>query len=254
MAAYRTDQQESIVAETVMITGAGGDQIRAFVARPTTPGPHPAMVLIHHAPGWDDWYKEATFRFARRGYQAICPNLYERLGHGTVEDVMVLMRAAGGVPDAQVVEDVVASAKYVKALPDNNGKVGLIGTCSGGRHTFLTVCQSTEFAAAADLWGGGVVVTKPEDLTPMRPVAPIDMTANLTCPLLGIFGNEDRSPTPEQVDQHEAALKAHGKDYEFHRYDGAGHGFFYYDRPAYRQEQAVDGWSKVWAFFEKHLA
>jgi carboxymethylenebutenolidase len=251
--AYRTDQQESMVAETVMVTGAGGDQIRAFLVRPTTPGPHPGVVLIHHAPGWDDWYKEATFRFARRGYAAICPNLYERLGHGTVEDVQVLVRSAGGVPDAQVVADVVASAKYLKAQPDASGKVGLIGTCSGGRHTYLTVCQSTEFAAAADLWGGGVVM-KPEDLNANRPVAPIDVTPNLPCPLLGIFGNDDRSPSPEQVDQHEAALKAHGKQYEFHRYDGAGHGFFYYDRPAYRQEQAVDAWGKVWAFFEKHLA
>ncbi len=45
-----------------------------------------------------------------------------------------------------------------------------------------------------------------------------------------------------------------GKTYEFHRYDGAGHGFFYWHRPLYRPEQAMDGWSKIWAFFGKHLA
>ena len=56
------------------------------------------------------------------------------------------------------------------------------------------------------------------------------------------------------MNQHEAELKKHGRHYEFHRYDGAGHGFFYYDRPAYRQEQAVDGWKKVWAFLETHLS
>jgi carboxymethylenebutenolidase len=94
----------------------------------------------------------------------------------------------------------------------------------------------------------------PSDLTPKRPKAPIDMTADLSGPLLGIFGNDDKSPSPEQVDQHEAALKKAGKEYEFHRYDGAGHGFFYYDRPAYRAEQAVDGWAKTFAFFAKHLA
>jgi carboxymethylenebutenolidase len=80
------------------------------------------------------------------------------------------------------------------------------------------------------------------------------LTAGLSCPLLGLFGNEDRAPTPEQVDQHEAELKKQGKNYEFHRYDGAGHGFFYYDRPPYRIEQALDGWQKVWAFCEKHLS
>ena len=250
---YRTDQQEGIAAETITIKGQNGDPIRAFYARPTAAGPVPGVVLIHHAPGWDDWYKEATLRFARRGYAAICPNLYERVGHGTIEDVMVMVRGAGGVPDAQVVADLAASAQYLKAQSNANGKVGVIGSCSGGRHAYLAACQTDEFAAIVDLWGGGVVA-KPEDLNEKRPVAPIDLTPGLKVPLLGIFGNDDKSPSPEQVDEHEAALKAQEKQYEFHRYDGAGHGFFYYDRPAYRQEQAVDAWNKVWASFEKNLA
>jgi carboxymethylenebutenolidase len=104
-----------------------------------------------------------------------------------------------------------------------------------------------------DCWGGGVVA--PSDrLTPAQPVAPVDYTQDLPCPVLGIFGNDDKSPSPEQVDQLEAELKRHDKDYEFHRYDGAGHGFWYYDRPMYRQEQAMDAWNKTFAFFEQHLA
>ena len=77
-----------------------------------------------------------------------------------------------------------------------------------------------------------------EELNAKTPVAPIDMTKDLCCPLLGLFGNDDRAPSPEQVNQHEAELKKHGKNYEFHRYDGAGHGFFYWHRPLYRPEQA----------------
>ena len=92
-----------------------------------------------------------------------------------------------------------------------------------------------------------------DQLNPKSPVSPLDYTQDLGSPILGIFGNEDRNPTPEQVDQHEAELKKHKKNYEFHRYDGAGHGFFYHHRPAYRQEQAVDGWQRVFAFLEKHL-
>ena len=53
---------------------------------------------------------------------------------------------------------------------------------------------------------------------------------------------------------HEAELKKYGKDYEFHRYPNAGHGFFYYHRPAYRVEHAVDGWARIWDFFERHLS
>ena len=76
----------------------------------------------------------------------------------------------------------------------------------------------------------------------------------MKAPLLGIFGNDDQSPTPEQVDIHEEELKKHGKSYEFHRYDDAGHGFFYYNYPIYRPQQTMDGWSKIFAFFAEHLA
>ena len=92
-----------------------------------------------------------------------------------------------------------------------------------------------------------------EALTPAQPVAPIDLTSQLSCPLLGIFGNDDRGPSPEQVNLHEEELKKYGKEYAFHRYDGAGHGFWYYDRDAYRPVQAMDSLGKVYEFFGKHL-
>ena len=104
----------------------------------------------------------------------------------------------------------------------------------------------------SDCWGGRVVAT-PEQLTPQQPVAVIDMTKDLGCPLLGIFGNDDANPDREQVNRIEEELRKLGKTYEFHRYDGAGHGFFATDRPGYRPEQAVDGWRKVFGFFDRHL-
>ncbi len=106
--------------------------------------------------------------------------------------------------------------------------------------------------AAVDCWGGRVVA-RPEELTEQQPVAVIDMTPEMQVPLLGIFGNDDPQPDVAQVNHIEEELKRLGKDYEFHRYDGAGHGFFAVDRPGYRPEQAVDAWKKVFAFFEKHL-
>jgi carboxymethylenebutenolidase len=127
----------------------------------------------------------------------------------------------------------------------------VIGSCSGGRHAVLVASKVKGFDAVVDLWGGGVVPSDEAD--PTRPVAPLELTADLDAPLLGIFGNDDKSPTPADVDVHEAELQKHGKTYEFHRYDGAGHGFFYYHAAAYRQEQAMDAWGKVFAFFAQHL-
>ncbi len=247
-----TDVYQGMLAETIPLTGANGDAINAYFARPLGAGPFPGVVLIHHMPGWDEWYFEATRKFAAHGYAAIAPNLYARAGHGMPDDVAARVRAAGGVPDDQAVGDVAGAMRFLRELTYVNGKVGVFGTCSGGRHAYLAACRVPGFDAVADLWGGGVVMA-PADLTPNRPVAPIDYTADLACPLLGLFGAEDRSPTPEQVAQHEQVLKQHGKHYEFTMYPDAGHGFFYHDRPNYRQAQAVDGWQKVFAFFGKHL-
>jgi carboxymethylenebutenolidase len=140
----------------------------------------------------------------------------------------------------------------LRSLPTSNGKVGVFGTCSGGRHAYLAACRVPGFSAVVDCWGGRVVMT-PDQLNPNAPVAPIDYTPDLTCPILGLFGADDRNPSPEQVALHEETLKQHGKTYEFHMYPDAGHGFFYYHRPNYRQEQAVDGWEKIWAFLERTL-
>lgn len=97
------------------------------------------------------------------------------------------------------------------------------------------------------------MVASQEELTPACPVAPIDFTDKLSCPLLGIFGNEDKSPTPVQVNQHEEELKKYGKNYKFYRYDGAGHGFWYYHTDMYRPKQAMDSWNKVFEFFGQYL-
>lgn len=249
---YSTDMYEGMLAETTTLEGYNGDMINAYFARPLGPGPFPAVVVIHHNPGWDELYREFTRKFAHHGYLALSPNIFYRFGHGSPDDVSAKVRASGGVADDSVVEDVEASAKFLRALPSCSGKLGVFGTCSSGRQSFLSACRLKEFDAAVDCWGGSVVMSK-EELTPKRPVAPIDYTKDLNCPLLGLFGEEDPNPTPQHVNLLEQELKKYGKVYEFHRYPKAGHGFFYYDRPMYRQEQAVDGWKKLFAFFEKYL-
>ena len=249
---YQTNMYEGMLAETVTTHGAKGDVINAYFARPLGAGLFPGMVLMHHMPGWDEWYRETTRKFAHHGYATISPDLYHRAGHGTPEDVAAKVRAAGGIPDDQAVGDAEGAMNYLRSLPYLNNKVGIFGTCSGGRHATLSASRVKGFDALVDCWGGGVVMTK-EDLTANRPVSPIEYTKDLSCPILGLFGEEDKNPTLEQVAQHEAELKKYNKVYEFYMYPKAGHGFFYYDRAAYRQEQAMDGWKKTFAFLEKYL-
>ena len=249
---FRTDAYESLLAETIMITGHKNEPINSYFVRPLGPGPFPGVVLVHHLPGWDEFYRETARRFAQHGYAVICPNLYQRFGHGTPEEVAARARGQGGVPDESVIGDSEAALHYLKTLPTSNGKVGIIGTCSGGRHSYLVACRVNDFSAAVDCWGGRVVASE-QEATVQQPVAAIEYTKDLSCPLLGLFGNDDQNPSPEMVNRHEAELKKYVKAYEFHRYDGAGHGFWYYDRAAYRPQQAMDAWQKVFAFFSRYL-
>ena len=252
---YQTNMYEGLIAETVTIKGHAGKFINAYLGRPLGPGPYPGVIVIHHAPGWDEWTKEVTRKFAYHGYLAICPNIYFDAGHGSPEDVAAKVRSEGGVPDGDVVADAEGCIAYLKSLPQNNGKVGIFGTCSGGRHAFLIGCRAPKGSvdAVVDCWGGRVVAKK-EELTLKMPVAPIDYTKDLQCPILGLFGDDDQNPTAEHVNVLEAELIRLGKNYEFHRYPNAGHGFFYYDRPTfYRAEQAINGLNKLFEFLEKHL-
>lgn len=248
-----TDAQDGMVAEVIAVPGHNGDLIHAYWARPMGGGSCPGVVAVHHMPGWDEFSREFARRLAAHGYSVICPDLYCRFGHGKPDDITAKVRSGGGLPDDSAVGDLTAAMRFLRSLPTSNGRVGIIGTCSGGRHSYLTAGRNPGgFDAIADLWGGRVVVS-PEELNDNSPVAPLDYTKDLTAPVLGLFGNDDQNPPPEAVNTLEEALQKHGKEYEFHRYDGAGHGFFYYDRPYYRQQQAMDGWDKVFSFFARHL-
>ncbi|MGH3375933.1 MAG: dienelactone hydrolase family protein [Actinoallomurus sp.] len=244
---------DALRAETVTIEGHGNDEIEAYLARPLDGAPHGGVVVIHHMPGYDASTKEMVRRFAAHGYAALCPNLYSREAPGAEpDDASATVRAAGGVPDDRLVGDVDGAARYLRSLDGANGKIGVIGHCSGGRQTFLSAC-SLEIDAAVDCYGAFVVNEPPANMpTTMKPI--LGLAPQLSCPLLGLFGAEDTFPGPEETAKLSAELDKFGKAHEFHTYDGAGHAFFAVDRPAYRVEAAVDGWQKIFDFFGRTLS
>lgn len=243
---------DSLSTQTVAIVGHGGDDMQAYLAHPAAPGPRGGVVVIHHMPGYDRATKEITRRFAELGYNAICPNLYWREAPGAApDDAAATARAQGGVPDERLVGDVGGAAAYLRGLPSSNGKVGVIGYCSGGRQSVLAACH-LDLDAAVDCYGAFVTGTPPESF-PLNVSNLVDVLPNLRAPLLGLFGAQDAYPSPEHVAELDAILTAHGKAHEFHTFDDAGHGFFATDRPSYRVAAANDGWAKIAAFFAKHL-
>ena len=229
---------DSIIARTITIAGAGSDEIEAYLAHPLEGEGQASVVILHHMPGYDRASKELTRTFAVYGYATLMPNLHHRYAPGARSgDAAAAARDAGGVPDEQCLGDAQAAIDFLRARPESNGKVGVIGYCSGGRQSFLVAC-TLDVDAAVDCYGGR---------------ADIDLAPKLGCPLLGLFGEDDQSPSPDDVAAMARALEAEGKTFDFHSYEGAGHAFFSVDRPSYRLEAAKDGWKQIWAFFGEHL-
>ena len=227
-----------MIAETIVMTGHCGHEIEAYFARPTAGDDQPSVVVLHHMPGYDRSTKEITRTFAVYGYAALMPNLHHRYAPGAkAGDAAAAARDAGGVPDEQLLGDVQGAIDLLRARPESNGKVGVIGYCSGGRQAWLVAC-TLDVDAAVDCYGGWTDTA---------------LAPDLRCPLLGLFGNEDKNPSPEDVDALEAALREHGKAFELRRYEGAGHAFFSTDRLSYDLDAAKDGWKRVWAFFGQEL-
>lgn len=244
--------RDGLTAGTVTVTGTGGDAIDAYAAHPVDAEPSGGVVVIHHMPGYDEATKEITRKFASWGWSAVCPNLHQRDAPGAdPDDAAAASRAAGGVPDERLLGDVAGAAAYLREHPTGNGKVATIGFCSGGRQSVLAGC-GLEIDAAVDCYGA-FVLTPPPTEWQLKVPSLEPRLADLSCPLLGLFGVEDKNPTPEEVARFDEILTGLGKPHEFHNFDDAGHAFFAVDRPAYRPAAAVEGWRLIKEFLGRHL-
>ncbi len=247
-----------VQSEMMYYPGHGGTSVSAYLSRPTTSGSHPGVIVIMEAFGLNDHIKDVADRFAREGYIALAPDMYTREGTPDISnpDTMLqnVMRIMFSVPDSQAMGDLDAGAQYIKSQADSNGKVGAIGFCSGGRYTLMFGCTSKNLDAAVDSAGGFITQDGPNEQEDTRPVPPIDMIADLNCPLLGLFGEEDPNPSPEHAERLQAELDKHGKTYEMRMYPNAGHAFFADYRDSYRPVPAQDMWHRVLTFYDKHLS
>lgn len=242
-----------IQAATIHFNAMNDDSVEAYFATAVTTDNVGGVLVIHHLPGYDEATKEITRKFAANGYNAICVNLYSRDAPGaSSDDAAAAVRAAGGVPDARIVGDLGAAAAHLRALPNSNGRVGVIGYCSGGRQSVLAAC-SLDLDAAVDCYGA-FVVTNPPEASGFKMTSLVPILVNLSCPLLGLFGADDQYPSPEQNETLRGILQENQKELDFHTYEGAGHAFFAVDRPSYRPEVATEAWGEVWAFFADKLA
>ena len=229
--------------ESIKVDGA---DMRLYTSVPEGTGPFPAVVVIQHQGGVDDFVQEMTQRLASAGYAAMAPELYHRDGPDCQDDGPT-RRAR--LLDVNVIKDVNATVDFLTGhrLVDGE-RLGIIGFCMGGRVAYLMAALQPQVKAAVDYYGGNIMVPWGEG------PAPVDRTSEIHCPLLGLFGEEDANPSPADMRKLDAELTKHGKVHEFYSYPGAGHAFMNRRGERYRADADGDSWPKTLAFFAKHLA
>lgn len=242
-----------IVAEVVHYT-SNGAPIEAYLARPASQGRYPGVVVIHEAFGPVEHIHDVARRFANRGFLALAPNLYSRVGAPSPDNPDEVFAKMFALQDAQVVSDLENALVLLRQDPASNGRVGVIGFCSGGRQALMLACSSQGVDAAVDCWGGFIRTATPhEKTTASRPVPVIDMVDDLHCPLFVVIGEEDRNPSPEDGQMLKERLERAHKTFRYKIYHQAGHAFFADYRPNYRETAAHELWDDVLDFFGQYL-
>jgi carboxymethylenebutenolidase len=218
--------------------------MRCYVAVPDG-GPAPAIIIAQHAGGVDDFVRGMADRFAEAGFVGVSPDLYHREEPGSSDDPMTRM---GRLRDRTIIADMNAAVDHARGLADVAGDgMGVTGYCMGGRVAYLMAGQNTAFKASVVCWGGNIMVPWGEG------PSPFELTEKISCPVLGLFGEDDPNPNPGDVAKIDAEMTRLGKPHEFHNYAGAGHAFMNESRPSYREEASKDAWRRTIEFFNTHL-
>lgn len=220
-------------------------RMRCYVSVPSSAGPHPAVIVIQHAGGVDEFIRSMSDRLAVAGFSAVAPDLYHREDPRNSDDAMTRM---GRLRDANIVADVNAAVAHADGLSEVDGdRIGITGFCMGGRVAYLMAASNPAFKACVVFYGGNIMVPWG------RGLAPFELSSGIGCPTLGLFGAEDPNPSTADVAKIDAELTRLGKVHEFHSYAGAGHAFMNEDRPSYREEAARDAWRRCIDWFGRYL-
>lgn len=222
-----------------------GGAMRCYISVPRGDGPFPAVVVSQHAGGVDEFIRAMSDRLADGGYVAIAPDLYHREDPNSSDDAMTRM---AGLRDVNIVADVNAAVGHLKGRPEVRAdRIGITGFCMGGRVAYLMAARNRDLRACVVFYGGNIMV--PWGAGP----APFDITEDIGCPVMGLFGEDDPNPNPADVAKIDAELTRFGKAHEFHSYPGAGHAFMSEGRPMYREATARDAWQRCLGWFERYL-
>ena len=218
--------------------GGTSGTMRGYLVQPTGDGPFPAVLVIHENRGLNPHIEDVARRAGVAGFLALAPDGLSPVGGypGNDDDGRELQRS---LDPAQLDQDMINSARYLKAHALSNGRLGATGFCWGGGMTNrLAVALGGELAAGVPFYG---------------PSAATEDVPQIEAALMIIYAGTDpriNAMWPE----YEAALQANGVTYEMHMFEGTLHGFHNNSTPRYNEAAAALAWNRTVGFFRNHLA
>jgi carboxymethylenebutenolidase len=229
-------------SETISV---GDAEMTLYGNMPAGEGALAGIVVIQHGAGVDTFTRAMVNRLTDAGYAAVAPDLYHRLDR-SLEPTARRQQ----LKDREIIADVDATVDFLREHPRVDGaRLGITGSCMGGRVVYLMAAANPHFKAAVAYYGGNIMVAWGEGAQP-----PFARTGEIGCPLLFHFGADDTNPSPEDMQKLDEELTRCGKEHEFYTYDDAGHGFMdFTNAQRYREAAEQASWPRTLAFFARHL-
>jgi len=230
--AIKTDT-DGLVAGDQQVPVAGVN-VPVYEARPATGTGHPILLVISEIWGVHEYIKDCTRRFAKAGYHAVAPELFVREGGvAQIPDVQEVLKIVLAQKREQTLGDLKATVDWAKTRPGvKAGAIGVTGWCWGGSTTYQVAATNRDVKAAVAWYGPPARPYPGAD----GPVTGFDVAKDVKVPFLGLSGENDKGPTPEDARKF------------------GGHGFHADYRPTYNKAAADDAWTRCLGWFKKYLA
>lgn len=228
--------------EWATVSRSATDSIRAWVVYPERKTKAPVVIVIHEIFGLSTWARAVADQLAADGFIAIAPDLLTMKPRSAGSDTLTQQEASTAIrtlDPAWVQQQIDNAAKYGMALPAAQPRYGIVGFCWGGGVSFAHATHSPSLGASVVYYG-----TSP----------PVERLSTVRAPVLGLYGGND-ARVNATIPPADSALRAIGKTYVHHIYDGAGHGFL-------RQQSGANGanmtatqqaWPATIAWFKRYL-
>jgi carboxymethylenebutenolidase len=215
----------------------GNGKARGYLVKPAQiKGKLPTVLVVHENRGLNPHIEDIARRVALENFIAFAPDALFTLG-GYPGDEDKARELFPKLDQSKTRNDFIAAANYLKALPDGNGKVGVVGFCYGGGIASFLATRIPDLGAAVSFYGGA-------------PAA--EEVAKIKAPVLVHHGEKDERLMAGWP-AYEAALKSNGVRYQGFVYPGAQHGFNNDTTPRYDEAAAKLAWQRTMDFFNQYL-